>query len=88
LYAVLDAKRPHSSAHGSDVPSHHFTLSRLERLPAFGSDHFPILIELAFEPSRGEQQEGLDADADDHAWAEEKAAAENADEGDVHTPGR
>lgn len=68
--------------------SHHFTLSRLERLPAFGSDHFPILIELAFEPSRGKQQEGLDADADDHAWAEEKAAAENADEGDVHTPGR
>ncbi len=68
--------------------SHHFTLSRLERLPAFGSDHFPILIELAFEPSRGKQQEGLDADADDHEWAEEKADAENADEDDVHAPGR
>ncbi len=68
--------------------SHHFTLSRLERLPAFGSDHFPILIELAFEPSRGQRQERLDADADDHAWAEEKADAENADEDDVHTPGR
>jgi len=31
-------------------------------------------------------QEGLDAD--DHAWAEEKADAENADEDDVHAPGR
>ncbi|MGH8490971.1 MAG: hypothetical protein ACREXS_19420 [Gammaproteobacteria bacterium] len=53
-----------------------------------GSDHFPILIELAFEPSRSKQQEGLDADADDHVWAEEKADAENADEDDVHAPGR
>jgi endonuclease/exonuclease/phosphatase (EEP) superfamily protein YafD len=52
--------------------SHHFTLSEIRRLPQFGSDHFPMLIELALEPERGSAQEGLSADQDDHAWANEK----------------
>jgi endonuclease/exonuclease/phosphatase (EEP) superfamily protein YafD len=34
--------------------SHHFSLLRLKRLPHFGSDHFPILAELALNPL-GEQ---------------------------------
>jgi endonuclease/exonuclease/phosphatase (EEP) superfamily protein YafD len=32
-----------------------FTLVELRRLPAFGSDHFPVLVELAFEPERAHE---------------------------------
>ena len=52
--------------------SRHFTLGTIQRLPYFGSDHFPILVELALEPDRGISQKGLDADRCDQAWAEEK----------------
>lgn len=52
--------------------SAHFKLLRMERLPTIGSDHFPIFIELAFQPNASEEQQGLVADADDRAWAEEK----------------
>jgi endonuclease/exonuclease/phosphatase (EEP) superfamily protein YafD len=34
-----------------------FTLVELRRLPAFGSDHFPVLVELAFEPERAHEIE-------------------------------
>lgn len=30
--------------------SHHFRLVALERLPTIGSDHFPMLVELSYEP--------------------------------------
>jgi endonuclease/exonuclease/phosphatase (EEP) superfamily protein YafD len=67
--------------------SRHFTLVKIMRLPGYGSDHFPILVELAFEPERGAEQEGLDADAEDRAWADEKTAAESATSRDVPAPG-
>ena len=35
-----------------------FRLARLERLPEIGSDHFPILAELSFEPEGVDEQEG------------------------------
>ena len=66
--------------------SEHFTLVRLERLRHFGSDHFPILIELAFTVEQAAQQEGLHADKEDRAWAEEKTAAEAVSKEDVHAP--
>jgi endonuclease/exonuclease/phosphatase (EEP) superfamily protein YafD len=66
----------------------HFTLVRVERLPSIGSDHFPILVELAYEPTcGGVQDSSLEAEPDDEEWAEEKMDSENVDEKDVPTPG-
>ncbi|MDB5839625.1 MAG: endonuclease [Herminiimonas sp.] len=66
--------------------SHHFTLSFIKRLPAFGSDHFPMLVELIYDEAKGKGQEGLAADADDEALAEEKIEAEPVTVSDVHEP--
>ena len=66
--------------------SQHFTLSFLKRLGHFGSDHFPVLIELTYDKARGKQQQGLVADEDDLALAEEKIEAEPVTEADVHEP--
>lgn len=66
--------------------SRHFTLSFIRRLPKFGSDHFPMLVELAYDRKHGADQEGLTADADDEALAREKIAAEPVKVSDVHEP--
>ena len=66
--------------------SRHFTLSFIRRLPKFGSDHFPMLVELAYDRKHGADQEGLQADADDQALAREKIAAEPVKVSDVHEP--
>ncbi|NIC06020.1 endonuclease/exonuclease/phosphatase family protein [Billgrantia bachuensis] len=49
--------------------SEHFTLKRLERLPGFGSDHFPILATLCFRPSRSDEHDNPEADDGERAWA-------------------
>lgn len=67
--------------------TNHFTLIKLVRLPSIGSDHFPMFIELAYNPKEGADQNGLEADDEDKAWAEENIGEENVDEEDVHTPG-
>jgi endonuclease/exonuclease/phosphatase (EEP) superfamily protein YafD len=64
----------------------HFTLADIRRLRLKGSDHFALLTELAFEPERGWQQKGLEADLDDLAWADKKARDEGVDESDVPRP--
>ncbi len=66
--------------------SQHFTLSFIKRLGGFGSDHFPVLVELTYDKARGAQQQGLAADASDLALAEEKIDAEPVTEADVHEP--
>jgi len=66
--------------------SKHFTLAHIQRLPSFGSDHFPMLVELAYDRRHGAQQEGLKADAEDEALADEKIAAEPVSVDDVHEP--
>ena len=66
--------------------SRHFTLSFIRRLPSFGSDHFPVLVELVYDRVRGADQEGLAADAEDQALAEDKIAAEAVTVDDVHEP--
>ena len=51
--------------------SKHLALVELRRLDAAGSDHFPILLELAVEPAAASEQETPDADAEDHEQADE-----------------
>ncbi len=67
--------------------SDHFTLVRMRRLEYFGSDHFPILVELALEPRAAADESGLQADGDDRALAWEKAQSESVHKSDVPTPG-
>jgi endonuclease/exonuclease/phosphatase (EEP) superfamily protein YafD len=66
--------------------SEHFALVRIARLPPFGSDHFPILIELVLAPGVEREQQGLSADAEDEQRAAETAARKGVDGSDVHTP--
>lgn len=51
--------------------SRHFTLVGMQRLEHVGSDHFPILVELALSPGCNDPDAGLDADAADQAQARE-----------------
>ena len=51
-----------------------FLLRDLQRLPAFGSDHFPILIELEYHPRAASVQEIEEADHSDHREAKETVA--------------
>ncbi|QHT69690.1 endonuclease/exonuclease/phosphatase family protein [Rhodocytophaga rosea] len=48
-----------------------FKLSKLERLPKFGSDHFPILIELVYKPEEKHEQQPKKADHEDKKEAAE-----------------
>lgn len=60
---------------------------RLRRLGPVGSDHFPLLAELQLVSPQAADAEGLEADAEDEEWAEEKMREEGADGDHVHAPG-
>lgn len=64
--------------------SHHFKLVRIHRLPEFGSDHFPVLVELQYEPAPAQQS--LQGDASDRSEAERKIGQKSVDESDVPEP--
>ncbi len=49
----------------------HFTLLRMERLQAFGSDHFPILATLCHRPSRSDENDKPEPDGGDREDAKE-----------------
>lgn len=51
--------------------SGHFRVQKMERLPASGSDHFPIFIQLYLSPVEN-GEEALKAEAEDVGLAEEK----------------
>ena len=51
--------------------SEHFTLVNMQRLGAFGSDHFPRLATFCYRPSRQEEHETPDANGDEHQEAHE-----------------
>jgi hypothetical protein len=53
----------------------------MQRLPAFGSDHFPILIRLEHEPRAAATTEPPAADAEDHAEAGRKLEQVGIDSG-------
>ncbi len=52
--------------------SPHFRLVDFRRLPAWGSDHFPVYICLSYEPQARAQQPHLQADAGERAEADDK----------------
>lgn len=58
--------------------SGHFRLQKMARLPASGSDHFPIFIKLYLSPEENDA-ESLKAEADDIQLAEEKIEKATAD---------
>jgi endonuclease/exonuclease/phosphatase (EEP) superfamily protein YafD len=60
--------------------SSHFTLRRIERLPYVGSDHFPILLELQFEPEKMVEQPVMQKDEADEEFAEEILETESEQE--------
>jgi len=64
-----------------------FVLGSLRRLTSVGSDHFPILVELVYEPKQGAEQESLEKDGEDEALAQEKLANTGSSPAEVHTPG-
>lgn len=49
-----------------------FALHAIHRLPAFGSDHFPILIAVEHRPAGADVREPPEADADDQDEADDK----------------
>ena len=57
--------------------SRHFTLVGMQRLPDIGSDHFPILVELALSPGENDPDAGLDVDA--QAQEDAEAALDHTD---------
>ncbi|HET9679919.1 MAG TPA: endonuclease/exonuclease/phosphatase family protein [Gammaproteobacteria bacterium] len=67
--------------------SDYFTLVSINRLPTIGSDHFPLLVELALAPEKGASQEGsLDCDPEDRSHAKDKTSDENVSKHKVHMP--
>ena len=52
--------------------SEHFKLRQIKRLSNFGSDHFPIFLELQYEDLAALQQEPMHPDADEVQEAQEK----------------
>ncbi|WP_181297267.1 endonuclease/exonuclease/phosphatase family protein [Pseudomonas sp. Q2-TVG4-2] len=64
--------------------SHHFQLIRIQRLPQFGSDHFPVLVELQYDPAS--EQQSLRGDAADELEADEKISEKDVSESDVPEP--
>lgn len=52
--------------------SDNFMLAEMTRLPAFGSDHFPVYARLELQPGDETAQEGPEADREDREEAREK----------------
>ena len=67
--------------------SNHFTLSKICRLPPFGSDHYALFTELVLETGSNAQQSGLKASEDDLTWAKDKVDDQDVSKNDVPRPG-
>jgi endonuclease/exonuclease/phosphatase (EEP) superfamily protein YafD len=66
--------------------SHHFKIRTLQRLPHFGSDHFPILSQLVLTDSDNRQQQSLSASSQEQSWAQSKHKKEDVSKDDIpHT---
>lgn len=58
-----------------------FTLSSIKRMPSCGSDHYPMCVNLQYDPRAEDVNEPLAADADDIKLAEEKVNVDTREEG-------
>ena len=67
--------------------SRHFTVSRIVRLPDFGSDHFPLMSELVYEKGLVPDHAGPDASSEDQRLAEQKIDERSHGLVEVHRPG-
>lgn len=67
--------------------SDHFTLVSITRLPSIGSDHFPFLTRVKLAPVRGQDQEPIRPDGEDHSRAEDIVRDQSASKHDVPEPG-
>mgnify|MGYP003108748601 CR=1 FL=1 len=65
----------------------HFCLRQIERLAPIGSDHFALFAVLKFNPDRGTQGEGLEAEKEDRKWAKTITQAQDVHRGEVPEPG-
>lgn len=52
--------------------SHHFRLVELRRLRSIGSDHFPMLIDLSYEPEKKEEQPPTEKEIEDEEKARDR----------------
>ena len=52
--------------------SDHFTLVEMKRMPAFGSDHFPVYVKLDLQPEAQSDQEEPELDSEDEEHVETK----------------
>lgn len=52
----------------------HFTLIEMQRLEAFGSDHFPILASFSYRPSRRHEHQPPDASEEERDEANQTIA--------------
>ncbi|KAB7627697.1 endonuclease [Alkalilimnicola sp. S0819] len=64
--------------------SEHFAVETIRRLPAFGSDHFPLYIRLRLLETPESAAQGPDADGEDLAEARRKRREEDVNQ--VHAP--
>jgi endonuclease/exonuclease/phosphatase (EEP) superfamily protein YafD len=67
--------------------SSHFTVQSIQRLPSIGSDHFSLFTRLSFTPRAGAAQQGIDASAEDKAFADDIEEAQNVSKSNVPSPG-
>ncbi|MFD1239266.1 endonuclease/exonuclease/phosphatase family protein, partial [Latilactobacillus sakei subsp. carnosus] len=68
--------------------SSHFTLSHMERMPSIGSDHFPLLTQLALTPEKGSDQEAVECTKEDKELAKDITKEEGVTKDDVPEPGQ
>ena len=66
--------------------SDHFTLSCIKRLSKFGSDHFPVFIELVYDESKRHLQNIPHPNKKERRLAREKMQSENVNSSQVHIP--
>ena len=73
LFSTFDARNPVMRWPLDHVfHSKHFELLELDRLPGFGSDHFPVYIKLAITPEAALKQEEPQAAPEEKQDAQKK----------------
>ncbi|WP_159819614.1 endonuclease/exonuclease/phosphatase family protein [Colwellia sp. 20A7] len=65
--------------------SQHFSLTKIKRLPSIGSDHFPLLTTLSYNPNK--KQKGITAEPEDIKRTKDITQAESVSHHNVPEPG-